>query len=152
MCAGLVSAQRIVGITLAILAGCLYGLNFNPPQYLIDSGKGGSRSGIDYVFSHFCGILLTSTFFMVVYSIYKRNQPAVQPYIVLPGLLSGVGWGCAQISWFVANDQIKFVGTFPIVSTGPGIVASICAIVFYKEIQGRRNFLILGGAALTTTV
>ena len=45
--------KKILGITLAMMAGLCYGCNFNPPQYLIDSGKGGSQHGIDYVFSHF---------------------------------------------------------------------------------------------------
>jgi len=63
------SLRRLLGISMAIGAGCCYGLNFNPPQHLIDSGKGASSHGIDYVFSHFCGIILTSTFYMVVYSI-----------------------------------------------------------------------------------
>jgi len=31
---------------------------------------------------------------------------------------------------------------------GPGIVATLCAIVFYREIQGARNYLILACAAL----
>jgi glucose uptake protein GlcU len=62
-------------------------------------------------------------------------------------LCSGVGWAIAQISWFVANDRIHFVGTFPLVSTGPGIVATLCAIVFYREIQGKRNYAFLGATA-----
>jgi len=84
----------------------------------MDSGKGASQHGIDYVFSHICGILLTSTAYMVAYCVYKRNAPMLPSHIVLPGLASGIGWAIAQASWFVANDQIKFVGTFPIVSTG----------------------------------
>lgn len=140
--------RRALGIGLAVFAGCLYGLALNPSQYLMDSGKGASKHGIDYVFSHICGILLTSTAYMVAYAVYKRNAPMVPSHIVLPGLASGIGWAIAQASWFVANDQIKFVGTFPIVSTGPGIVATLCAIVFYREIQGMRNYLILACAAL----
>lgn len=89
---------------------------------------------------------------MIAYSCYRRNQPQVISNIVLPGMASGIGWGIAQISWFVANDQIHFVGTFPIVSCGPGIVATLCAIVFYKEIQGKRNYLILLCAAVCTGI
>lgn len=110
--------RRVLGIGLAVVAGCLYGLALNPSQYLMDSGKGKSSHGIDYVFSHICGILVTSTAYMVAYAIYKRNAPQVPSQIVLPGLASGIGWAIAQASWFVANDQIKFVGTFPIVSSG----------------------------------
>ena len=66
--------KKLLGISLALFAGCLYGrqlhdthrgvhvsavmlmfavstlVNFNPPQYLIDSGRGSSSHGIDYVF------------------------------------------------------------------------------------------------------
>ena len=84
---------------------------------------------------------------MACYCVYKRNAPQVLSPIVVPGMISGMGWACAQISWFVANDQIGFVGTFPLVSCGPGIVATLCAIVFFKEIQGRRNFTFLALAA-----
>lgn len=51
-----------------------------------------------------------------------------------------------------ANDQIHFVGTFPLVSCGPGIVATICAIVFFREIQGRKNYFILAAATAVTIV
>lgn len=97
------STRRLLGISLALSAGCMYGLNFNPPQHLIDSGKGASTHGIDYVFSHFCGILLTSTTYMIAYSLCKRNRPQLLPQIVLPGLLSGCGWAIAQIAWFIGE-------------------------------------------------
>ena len=41
---------------------------------------------------------------------------------------------------------------FPLVSCGPGIVATLCAIVFYKEIQGARNYALLAAAAAVTIV
>jgi len=145
-----VTTRRLLGVAMSLAAGCCYGLNFTPPQYLMDSGKGKSSHGIDYVFSHFCGILLTSTAYLIAYCVYRRNQPWVSPSIVLPGMASGIGWAIAQIAWFVANDQIHFVGTFPLVSCGPGIVATLCAIGLYKEIQGRKNYMFLGATAAVT--
>jgi len=139
--------KRVCGITLSLVAGSLYGLNFNPPQYLIDSGKGASSHGIDYVFSHFCGIFVTSTVYTAIYCVLKKNRPQVNHQVLLPALFSGIGWAIAQTSWFVANDRLHFVGTFPIISTGPGIVATLCAIIFYQEIQGRKNYLFLAAAA-----
>jgi len=55
---------------------------------------------IDYSFGLFTGILLASSFYFVVYGIYKRNKPIVYPKIILPGLLSGVMWGIATSTVF----------------------------------------------------
>ena len=50
---------------------------------------------IDYTFGLFTGILLASTFYFVIYAVYKRNKPVIYPKIILPGLLSGIMWGIA---------------------------------------------------------
>ena len=73
---------------MAIIAGLFYGVNFTPPQYLIDNDKG-SSSGLDYVFSHFCGILLSSTFYFLVYCLLMRNKPKLYPEVIVPGVISG---------------------------------------------------------------
>ena len=53
-------------------------------------------SDTDYLFGHYCGILLASTFYLVVYSAVRRNRPRVYPQVVIPGLISGVMWGIAM--------------------------------------------------------
>lgn len=76
--------RRLLGCIGAILAGIFYGINFNPPTYLQqhDVNSHGIRehssNALDYVFSHFCGIWITSTFYFLCYCVYKRNQPQVQ--------------------------------------------------------------------------
>lgn len=98
------------------------------------------------VFSHFCGILFSSTIYLLAYSVYRRNRPQVLAPLLAPGMLSGMVWAVAQISWFIANDQVGSVGTYPLVACGPGIVATLCAIILFKEIQGKRNYLMLAAA------
>jgi len=142
--------RRIVGIALALLSGLFYGVNFNPPTYLIETGH--SKNGLDYVFSHFCGIWLTSTFYLLVYSAIKRNKPDLYPQAVLPGFLSGLLWAAADICWFVANVKLSIVVSFPIITTGPGVVASLWGIFVFREITGTRNFLILGLAFFISCV
>ena len=51
---------------------------------------------LDYIFGHFTGILLVSTFWFVVYSVYTRNKPKVYPKVILPALASGIIWGIAM--------------------------------------------------------
>ncbi len=53
---------------------------------------------------------------------------------LLPALLSGVLWGMVQAAWFVANAVLGEPITFPIIITCPDLIATICGMVFFKEI------------------
>ena len=156
--------RRVVGLGLAVLAGFFYGTNFNPPQWLIEHPYSACPAGVtdmsdpcvhsqnqyDYIFSHFCGILFASTFYFLLYCAYTRNRPFVSSELALPSFLSGTVWSLAQIGWFIANSELAQVVSFPIVTTGPGVVASLVGIILYKEIQGQRNFIILTAAIMVT--
>ena len=87
---------------------------------------------MDYVFGHFTGILLASTFWFVVYCIWKRNKPKVYPKVILPALGSGILWGIAMgqllvycllslmfivVGWFIANENLSLAVSFPIITT-----------------------------------
>jgi len=137
--------KRLLGIVLAILAGLFYGVNFDPPQWLIDHKKG-SDQGLDYVWSHFCGIFLASTGYFLIYCALKRNRPSIYPQAVLPGVISGVMWAIAQSCFFIANQDLGMVLAFPIIATGPGAVGCLWGIFVFKEITGLRNFLFFGAA------
>ncbi|KAH3762616.1 transmembrane protein 144 L-like [Pelomyxa schiedti] len=145
--------KKILGVVLALISGCFYGANFDPPQYLIDNAdEGHSSNGIDYVFSHFCGILATSTFYLLVYCIFKKNVPVVFPSAILPGFVSGCIWAVAQIAMFVANSNLSMVITFPICATGPGIVAALWGVIVFREITDKIPLLMLGAAFLVTII
>jgi len=134
--------RRIIGLVGSVISGVFYGLNFNPPLYLMGK-EGHSTNSLDYVFSHFTGIWITSTFYFLVYCAIKKNKPDLYPQVVLPGILSGILWAIADISWFVANESLLVVVAFPIITTGPGVVASIWGIVAFREIKGKRNLGVL---------
>lgn len=143
--------KRVFGIGASLLSGVFYGLNFDPPQYVldhVDKYPGAPKQSIDYVFPHFVGIWLTSTIFLITYALLRRNQPAVFSTVIAPGFLSGIMWGIAQISWFVANANLSFSVTFPLISMGPGLVASLWGIFVFGEIRGLRNYLVLIACAL----
>lgn len=91
-------AQRAFGIGLALLSGVFYGSNFTPNTVLIALGEG-SDNPLDYVFSHFTGIFLTSTLYFTFYCAYMRSAPRIYPRLVLPGMLSGLVWAVAQTCW-----------------------------------------------------
>lgn len=72
---------------------------------------------MDYVFAHFTGILVTSTVFLLIYSAAMKNRPRIYPAVILPGFISGVMWGMADIGWFVANDTLSQPVSFPIITS-----------------------------------
>jgi glucose uptake protein GlcU len=139
--------KRFVGYGMALVMGLFFGNNFTPSAHMINHAcKDGvlvhSTHGLHYVFSQFTGILLTSTIYFSLYCIVTKNNPAVNPQIVFPALISGIMWAIAQVFFFVANSQLGLNVAFPIVALGPGIVASLIGILVYKEIQGRNNLIV----------
>jgi glucose uptake protein GlcU len=72
----------------------------------------------------------------LLYCLIKKNRPSVYPEICLPGFVSGVIWAIAQTSWFVANQELSFMVTFPIISVGPGMVGSLWGIFLYSAWAG----------------
>ncbi|XP_062596151.1 transmembrane protein 144-like isoform X2 [Saccostrea cucullata] len=134
--------KRILGIVLSVVSGVLYGQMFTPAVYLQDQ-KGHSENSLDYVFACFCGIYITSTAYFIIYIIIMKNKPKVYPKAILPGVISGLMWGTATAGWFVANEALSPAISFPIISTGPSIIASLWGIFVFREIRGARNISIL---------
>lgn len=141
--------KRVVGITGAAIAGALFGTSFNPSQYVIDSKYDGVDDGLNYVFPHFCGILCTSWAYTMIYLVKKHwdgKVPFVNPACILPATISGIMWGIADIAWFVANGELGFSVSFPMITSGPGFLGALWGIFLFKEISGKKNFLTLSVA------
>ena len=66
--------------------------------------------------------------------------------------MAGTLWAIAQSGWFVANINLVQPISFPIITTGPAVVANLWAIFYFKEIRGRNNILKLVAAFLVTFV
>ena len=92
-------------------------------------------SAIDYVFAHFCGILLSSTVYFLLYVIYRRNRPNIYPRAILPAFVSGTMYAVATSLWFVANRSLSEPVSFPIISTVPPGISLVVGILVYKEIR-----------------
>lgn len=145
------NTKRAVGLVCAIVAGVFFGCNFDPAQYVIDHEYDGDDDPLNYVFAHFTGILITSwgyTILYCLYKMYKGQRPFIPHDVMIPGTISGVLWGIAQVFWFFANGSLGFAITFPIISCGPGFIGSLWGIFLFKEISGTRNFALLGLAAV----
>jgi len=137
--------QRYIAMLIATGMGCCYGANFLPSTWIQDNVAGASKDGLDYVFNQFCGILLASIIYFLMYCVYKGNKPVINPEIVVPGFLSGVMWAVAQTCWFVANTTIGYSAAFPIILIGPGFIGSMWSVFLFKDIYGARNYRILAG-------
>lgn len=81
--------KRLLGISLSCIAGVLYGFTFTPALYVQDNYLDASQNALDYVFSLYTGIFLSSIFYFTAYCIFMKNKPKVYPRVVLPALVSG---------------------------------------------------------------
>ncbi|XP_069487437.1 transmembrane protein 144 isoform X3 [Ambystoma mexicanum] len=145
--------KRIIGCSLAVVAGVLYGTSFVPVLYIKDHAKsngsiyaGASQFDLDYVFAHFSGIFLTSSVYFLIYCAVMKNHPKVYPQVILPGFVSGLLWGIANCCWFLANHYLSAVVSFPIITAGPGFIAAMWGVFVFKEIKGMKNYIILAVA------
>jgi len=142
--------HKVIGVIAALVAGVLYGSNMLPVTYLQHQNP--TASPIEFAFSHFLGVWATSSLIVCIYSAVKKNRPFINEKTLLPGFAAGIGWAIAMCGWFYANANLGLTTAFPIICTGPGIVGTVWGIACFKEIQGLRNFLWLGGAFLATLV
>ena len=141
---------------MALVMGLFFGVSFDPAQYMMDNSEDydddQKADPLDFVFSHICGIFAASTFYFGLYiaccggwaNAYKL------PEIRIPALISGIMWAIAQVSWFVANGALGFSIAFPMITSGPGFVAAIVGVLLFREIEGRKNFAVLGLAFVFT--
>ncbi|XP_045202940.1 transmembrane protein 144-like isoform X2 [Mercenaria mercenaria] len=146
------TVKRILGVLLSLLAGLLYGQTFTPYLYVQNNYDNSSQNALDYVFSTLCGSVLSSTVYFLLYAVYMKNRPKVYPRVILPAFVSGLLWTGGTTCWFVANKVLSESVAFPIVTTGPAVVANLLGVLAFKEIKGFKNLLILViGMGITIT-
>jgi hypothetical protein len=142
--------QKGLGCALAVVAGAFYGTMFIPDQYIRDHREKFTykndippNNGLYYISSQYSGILLSSFFHFIIYATLKRNKPSINPSIALPAMASGIMWAIANIGFIVAISALKSAVAYPIVSVLPGVVTSLWSLFWFREIQGRRNYIFL---------
>ncbi|XP_052344388.1 transmembrane protein 144 isoform X2 [Oncorhynchus keta] len=151
--------KRCVGCLLAVVAGLLYGASFVPILYIKSHAAdhdsicyGASLYDLDYVFAMCCGIYLTSTVYFSIYCVAMRSRPRLFSRAILPGFLSGLMWTLATYCWFLANNYLSAVVTFPIVCAGNCLVAALWGSLVFKEVKGLVNcsiFIVASCVVLT---
>ncbi|KAM9849643.1 transmembrane protein 144b [Aulostomus maculatus] len=156
--------RRFIGCLLAVVSGLLYGSSFTPILYIKSHSSchdsvfhGASVYDLDYVYAQCSGIFVASTVYFAIYCAVMNNRPRIYSRAILPGLLSGSMWTLATYCWFLANNYLSAVITFPIVTAGYGLVAAMWGSLVFKEVKGLVNclifllasFVVLTGSLLT---
>ncbi|CAF0952437.1 unnamed protein product [Rotaria sp. Silwood1] len=137
---------RIIGCLLATIAGILFGFIFIPSTYIQDHPniyQAASKNGLHYVFAMYSGIFFSSMFYYLVYIAYKGNRPYLHIQSIFPAIISGIMWGIAQAGFLVANSVLSQAISFPLITIGPSTIAVFWSIFYFKEIFGRKNYLII---------
>uniref|UniRef100_A0A3B4T6U2 Transmembrane protein 144b n=1 Tax=Seriola dumerili TaxID=41447 RepID=A0A3B4T6U2_SERDU len=141
--------RRFIGCLLAVMSGLLYGSSFAPILYIKSHSScrdsifhGASVYDLDYVYAQCSGIFVASTVYFAIYCAAMNNRPRVYSRAILPGLLSGLMWALATYCWFLANNYLSAVITYPIVTAGYGLVAALWGSLVFREIKGLTNCFI----------
>ena len=155
------SSRRLIGIGMSLVMGVFFGCSFTPANIAMqnsydddDADEPNKPDPLDYVFSHLAGIFVTSTIYFLIYIAAKGGWSKAQkvPAVRLPAVVSGIMWCIAQVSWFIANGALGFSVSFPMITSGPGLVAAVIGVVVFKEIEGKKNYAILAAAFVCTCV
>ncbi|CAD5218243.1 unnamed protein product [Bursaphelenchus okinawaensis] len=141
-----ISADRVICIVLALVAGVFYGATLLPIFYIEDHHEdfpNAPTHGLPFVFSAYFGVFIGSSTIFVGYALFRRNNPHVNPEIVLPSIAGGVIWGIAMAAMIMANDILGQTITYPITTTVPGVIAALWSVFYFKEITTKRNYSFL---------
>uniref|UniRef100_A0A7S4HV00 EamA domain-containing protein n=1 Tax=Odontella aurita TaxID=265563 RepID=A0A7S4HV00_9STRA len=155
-----VSGNRLLGMTLATVAGILYGFQFVPLSMWHNKvERAGHMFDQDlpselilatrFFFSQFAGIFLTSLLGFSIYCVCRANRPLlVPPEAMLPSVFSGIVWAVGCAGGMLATAGLGNAVGFPLLLNGAFLVNSSWSILYFKEIQGARNLQLFGGAFL----
>lgn len=122
-------------IGLAVFLGCLHGLMLTPVVYVQENDKNFTGSVLDYMFSFFSGVFLSSTIYFVGYSIIKKNRPYMAPELVLPSIIYGIIWAFGMTSFIVSNSILSQTITWPITARLPAIIGCTIDVLIFKTIK-----------------
>ncbi|KAI6651541.1 putative membrane protein [Oopsacas minuta] len=137
--------KKVIGYILSILMGIAWGTHFLPMrilQTLADSNSYYSYNSLDYIFPYTTGVFMTSTLFMVLYSLYMSNAPRILPRSILPALIVGIFTGIAISLWAFLNQKMSSAVTFPIIASATPTIGFLWSIIAYRGWKNLFIFLV----------
>ncbi|XP_063067441.1 transmembrane protein 144-like [Engraulis encrasicolus] len=148
--------RKILGCSLAVFAGMLYGCCYNPIIFIKNSAlrndthyQGASQYDLDYIFPFMTGACAITTLTFYVYCAVMKNRPYLPAKCVLPAFVAGTLQFAAQITWFLSSYYLGTVITYPIGTAGPAIISLAWSVFCFREIRGVKNFILLGLVLVT---
>ncbi|WKX92156.1 hypothetical protein Q1695_010298 [Nippostrongylus brasiliensis] len=144
--------ERVGSLVAAMLCGTFYGSMWTPVNYIKAHPElfpDAAPDSLPYLFAFYTGIMCTSVLIFVVYSLYS---PWISPEAALPSLSAGVLFGLGMASFVVAIDHLNASIAYPICAMAPGLVVSMWSILYFREITGKRNLIVLAVAYCFTLV
>ncbi|KAI6170098.1 hypothetical protein M3Y98_01204200 [Aphelenchoides besseyi] len=147
--------RKLIALAFAIISGILYGgvqvpiiaIQDNPDMY-----PNAPKQSLPYIFSHYCGIMITSTVAFVLYTIFKKNRPETNSAIALPAFISGLMWAIGMCTTIVCTEKMSQSIAGPISAMVPGTVAAIWSVFYFREIQRGKNLIMLWSAIGVTVI
>jgi hypothetical protein len=152
------TAQR-EGLTLAVLAGLLYGIMFVPfkihaQQYPKPETMSDAVYSSRFFFSQFTGIFLTSVVSFAVYTWSKQNKPdVIAPPALIPSVLSGMLWGIACMGSMLATAELGLSVGYPLSANGSFVVNAVWSLFVFREVETKRDrglFFLAGGLSIAS--
>jgi glucose uptake protein GlcU len=151
---------RIIGVSLALVAGALFGLCMDPAQHMMDNYEHLTATtdtkytpyGFDYVFSFNVGAIafsflyLSSHLILNAFGVFPTRRyfdEVKHAKIILPAFANGIIGSCGSCAWFLANQNLGLIVSFPIIAAGPGVVSALWGTLVFHEIRGMRNYILL---------
>lgn len=153
-------ANKLLGISFAIVAGILYGFQFVPltiwhnkvvrQGHIFDQDIPSELSlAARFFFSQYAGTFLASVAAFTMYCILSGNYPKlVPPAAVFPSILSGSVWAIGCAGGMIATACLGNAVGFPLLLNGAFLVNSSWSIFYFGEIKGRRNLYLFALAFL----
>ncbi|KAG9414335.1 hypothetical protein AC1031_013538 [Aphanomyces cochlioides] len=144
--------RKYIGTGLAIIVGCLLG-NCLTPYVLWQQSCEGGCDPLAFFFSQCLGIYVTSTVCFLLYAAFFRYHKRSMPRSAMrPAYVSGLLWAAGLAGQLLSAGNLGFDLIYPLTSIGPAMVSMLWSAVYFKEIEGRRNMIIMAiGTAMIFT-
>ena len=146
---------KLFALLLALAIGLCFGTQFLPTYILLAKSVDDpsfSNNPLDYIFPQTVGMLLGGTIILFLYCVFKLNKPFVNPRLVLPALLSGALLGGGTLVLGYSSSKLSPAVSYPLVSVGCPALNTFYGICFFREIRGKRNYLILASGFIPMTI
>ncbi|TMW61880.1 hypothetical protein Poli38472_010943 [Pythium oligandrum] len=147
--------RKVIGMLIALLVGAFLSCCLVPyanwqqrcqPSPVATTGIIMTCDPLNFVFSQCLGIYLTSTVAFLGYSLFhrfvlKRSMPRS---VMRPAYMCGVLWAVGLMGQLFSMGILGFDQAYPLSSIGPAMVSMLWSACYFREIQGRRDTIILG--------